>query len=198
MVSPEQTLARFVTDLQPAQVPPDTQRVLRQMVMAVCGTAIAGAAEDGVAALRDWLCENGGAPQATTLVFGDKLPAHAAAQFNGTLCRALDFCDAMAPGPHNGAALFPAALAAAELVGGCTGTEFITALAAGAELGARFNLNEAQYNGLDPTGIAVVFASTAAAARILKLTPEQTLNALALAFNRCGGSFQSQDRKSVV
>lgn len=191
MVTPEQTLARFVTDLQPAQVPPDTQRVLRQLVMAVCGTAIAGAAEDGVAALRDWLCENCGAPQATTLVFGDKLPAHAAAQFNGTLCRALDFCDAMAPGPHNGAALFPAALAAAELVGGCTGTEFITALAAGAELGARFNLNEAQYNGLDPTGIAVVFASTAAAARILKLTTEQTLNALALAFNRCGGSFQS-------
>ena len=32
---------------------------------------------------------------------------------------------------------------------------------------------------------------TAAAARILKLTPRQTLHALALAFNRCGGSFQS-------
>ena len=37
----------------------------------------------------------------------------------------------------------------------------------------------------------VVFAATAAAARILKLTPTQTLHALALAFNRCGGSFQS-------
>ena len=47
------------------------------------------------------------------------------------------------------------------------------------------------YDGFDPTGIAVVFAPTAAAARILKLTPQQTLHALALAFNRCGGSFQS-------
>jgi 2-methylcitrate dehydratase PrpD len=37
----------------------------------------------------------------------------------------------------------------------------------------------------------VVFSATAAASRILKLTTEQTLHALALAFNRCGGSFQS-------
>jgi 2-methylcitrate dehydratase PrpD len=37
----------------------------------------------------------------------------------------------------------------------------------------------------------VVFAASAAAARILKLTQTQTLHALALAFNRCGGSFQS-------
>jgi 2-methylcitrate dehydratase PrpD len=107
------------------------------------------------------------------------------------MCRALDFCDAMAPGPHIGAALFPAALAAAELAGGCSGAEFLAALVAGAELSSRFNLSEAQYDGFDPTGIVVVFSAAAAASRILKLTPEQTLHALALAFNRCGGSFQS-------
>ena len=107
------------------------------------------------------------------------------------MCRALDFCDAMAPGPHIGAALFPAALATAELAGGCSGEEFMTALVAGAELSSRFNLSEAQYDGFDPTGIVDVFSATAAASRIHKLTPEQTLHALALAFNRCGGSFQS-------
>lgn len=191
MGTPEQQLADFVADLRADQVPPEAQRVVRLMVMAVCGTGFAGAAEDGVPALRELLCEAGGAPQATTLVYGDRLPARAAAQFNGTLCRALDFCDAMAPGPHIGAALFPAALAAAELSGGCTGAEFMAALAAGAELSSRLNLSEAQYNGFDPTGIAVVFAATAAASRILRLTPEQTRNALGLAFNRCGGSFQS-------
>jgi 2-methylcitrate dehydratase PrpD len=47
------------------------------------------------------------------------------------------------------------------------------------------------YDGFDPTGVSVVFASTAAAARILGLSPQQTLNALGLALNRCGGSFQS-------
>ena len=119
MTTLERQLAEFAVQLQIDQVPPEAQRVVQRMVMAVIGTGIAGAAEDGVAALHELLSQAGGAGQATTLVFGRQLPAAAAAQFNGTMCRALDFCDAMAPGPHIGAALFPAALAAAELVGGC-------------------------------------------------------------------------------
>ncbi|HSW21783.1 MAG TPA: MmgE/PrpD family protein, partial [Burkholderiaceae bacterium] len=187
----ETQLAEFVCTLQARDLSPPAQRVLRHMLMAVAGTALAGAAEDGVPALRELLRERGGAPQASTFVFGDRLPAAAAARFNGTLCRALDYCDAMAPGPHIGSSLFPAALAAAELAGGCSGAEFIAALAGGAELASRLNLSEAQYDGFDPTGVLVVFAATAAASRVLRLTPTQTLHALALAFNRCGGSFQS-------
>jgi 2-methylcitrate dehydratase PrpD len=187
----EHTLAEFVTGLRLPSVPAETQRVVRRVVLAVAGTAFAGAEEDGVLALRELLLDAGGAAQATVLVYGDRLPAVAAAQLNATMCRALDFCDAMAPGPHIGAALFPAALAAAELAGGCSGEEFLTALVAGAELSSRFNLSEAQYDGFDPTGIVVVFSAAAAASRILGLTTEQTLHALALAFNRCGGSFQS-------
>ena len=191
MAQLEHTLAEFVTGLRLPSVPAETQRVVRRVVLAVVGTAFAGAEEDGVVALRELLIDAGGAAQATVLVYGDRLPAVAAAQLNATMCRALDFCDAMAPGPHIGAALFPAALAAAELAGGCSGEEFLTALVAGAELSSRFNLSEAQYDGFDPTGIVVVFSAAAAASRILGLTTEQTLHALALAFNRCGGSFQS-------
>ncbi|HEX2542935.1 MAG TPA: MmgE/PrpD family protein [Caldimonas sp.] len=187
----EHTLAEFVTALGLRSVPPEPQRVVRRVLLAVAGTGFAGAAEDGVLALRELLVDAGGAAQATVLVYGDRLPATAAAQLNGTVCRALDFCDAMAPGPHIGAALFPAALAAAELAGGCSGEEFLAALVAGAEISSRFNLSEAQYDGFDPTGIVVAFAAAAAASRILGLTTEQTLHALALAFNRCGGSFQS-------
>ncbi|HEY6512851.1 MAG TPA: MmgE/PrpD family protein [Burkholderiaceae bacterium] len=187
----ETQLADFVCTLQARDVSPAARQVLRRMLMAVTGSALAGAGEDGIAGLRALLRERGGAAQAGTLVFGDRLPAAAAARFNGTLCRALDFCDAMSPGPHIGSSLFPAALAAAELAGGCSGAEFVAALAAGAEVSSRLNLSESQYDGFDPTGVLVVFAATAAAARILRLTSEQTLHALALAFNRCGGSFQS-------
>jgi 2-methylcitrate dehydratase PrpD len=187
----ESRLAEFVCTLRAGDVSAPAQRVLRRMLLAVTGTALAGAGEDGIGALRALLAERGGTPQATAFVFGDRLPAAAAARFNGTLCRALDYCDAMAPGPHIGAALLPAALAAAELAGGCGGDEFLAALAAGAEVAARLNLGESQYDGFDPTGVLVVFAAAAAAARLLRLTPQQTLHALALAFNRCGGSFQS-------
>ena len=187
----ERALARFVAGFALAEVPDDAVRTVRRIVLAVCGTAAAGAEEAGIAELRAVLLERGGAPQATVLIHGDRLPAASAAMLNGTICRALDYCDAMAPGPHIGSSVFTAALAAAELRGGCSGAELMAALAVGAEVGARMNLTEAMYDGFDPTGVAVVFAATAAAARVLALDEARTHHALALAFNRCAGSFQS-------
>ena len=87
--------------------------------------------------------------------------------------------------------MIPAALAASELVGGCSGQDFITAVAVGTEVAARLNLSEAAYDGFDPTGICVPFGATAAASKILGLRQKELWNALALAFNYCGGSFQS-------
>src|SRR5690606_34573077 len=144
-------------------------------------TAIAGASEDGCASLRELLVDRGGKPECTAFVHGDRLPAPSAALLNGVMCRALDFCDAMVPGLHIGSSLVPAALAAAELAGGCSGSEFVAALAAGAEIAARLNRSEADYDGFDPTGVAGVFAATAAAGRILRLDETQMRNALALA-----------------
>ena len=47
--------------------------MVRRVVMAVTGTGFAGATEDGVLALRELLVEAGGAAQATSLVYGDRL-----------------------------------------------------------------------------------------------------------------------------
>jgi 2-methylcitrate dehydratase PrpD len=187
----ERALARFVRDLSYDSLPEAALQVVRQLLLATSGTAIAGGAEDGIEALREMLLERGGRAEATVFVFGDRLPAPGAALLNGTMCRALDYCDAMAPGMHIGSSLIAAAFAAAELRGACTGREFIAALAAGTEVSSRMNLTEAMYDGFDPTGITAGFAAAAAAARLLDLDETQTHHALALAFNRCGGSFQS-------
>jgi 2-methylcitrate dehydratase PrpD len=124
-------------------------------------------------------------------VHGGRIPAHDAAFVNGVMARALDFCDSMAPGPHPGAAVIPAALAASELRGGCSGRDFVTAVTVGTEVASRLNLSEAAYDGFDPTGICVPFGAAAAAARILGLNQKEIWNTLALTFNNCGGSFQS-------
>jgi len=190
-MTPEHQLAEFVTDIQLAEAASTALTTAHRVLLASVGAGIAGAREEGLAEMRGLLRARGGRAEAHTFVYGDDLPALAAAQFNGTLCRALDFCDAMAPGPHFGSAVVPAACAATELAGGCSGTEFLLALLVGCEVGARLNLTEEMYGGFDPTGVAAVFASTAAAARILRLSTKQTLNALGLALNRCAGSFQS-------
>jgi 2-methylcitrate dehydratase PrpD len=52
-MSIEQRFADFICTLQAADVPADAQRVVRQVLLAATGAAVAGAGEDGIAALRE-------------------------------------------------------------------------------------------------------------------------------------------------
>jgi 2-methylcitrate dehydratase PrpD len=189
-MSIEHDLVRFVCRTAYEDLKPEPLRTIKNQLLTVLGTTIAGATQAGCQTLIDFYLSQGGKEEATILIYGGRIPAQAAALVNGVMARALDFDDALAPGVHIGASTVPAALAAAELRGGMDGREFLTALLVGTEVGVRLNLPEAAYNGLDPTGICTVFAATAAASRVLGLNEEETWNALALAFNRAGGSFQ--------
>lgn len=194
----EAALARFVVTLDHREVPGEVLETVKNIVLAVAGTAVGGAGEEGVDDLRALLLEQGGKPEATVLVYGDRLPAKSAAMLNSMMARALDYCDAMVPGVHLGSSIVPAALVAAEQAGGVTGSEWLSALTAGLEVGSRLNVSEQAYGGRDPTGVAALFAATAAAARILRLDERQTLHALALGFNRCAGSVQSNVDASLA
>ena len=187
----EHELVRFVCRTDHDDLKRDVLATVKNQLLTVLGTTIAGSTEAGCETLLDFCLSQGGKAEASVLVHGGRLPAQAAALVNGVMARALDFDDALAPGVHIGASTVPAGLAAAELRGGVDGREFLAALLVGAEVGARLNLTEAAYSGLDPTGICTVFAATATASRVLGLDVEETWNALALAFNRAGGSFQS-------
>ncbi|MBN2033935.1 MAG: MmgE/PrpD family protein [Deltaproteobacteria bacterium] len=184
-------LSRFISHTSYDGVAPEVLETIKNQLLTVFGTTIAGSTQAGCRTLIDLYLSQGGREEASILVHGGRIPAQNAALVNAVMARALDFDDALTPGVHIGASTVPAALAAAELRGGLTGREFLNALLVGAEVGVRLNLTEAAYNGLDPTGICTVFASAATASRVLGLSDEETGNALALAFNRAGGSFQS-------
>ena len=189
-MSIEHDLVRFIRRTAYEELKSAPLGTIKNQLLTVLGTTIAGSTQAGCRTLIDFYLSQGGKQEATILVYGGRIPAQAAALVNGVMARALDFDDALAPGVHLGASTVPAALAAAELRGGVDGREFLTALLVGTEVGVRLNLPEAGYNGLDPTGICTVFAATAAASRVLGLSEEEAWNALALAFNRAGGSFQ--------
>jgi len=187
----ERQLVDYTLDTKFEDLPPIAVDTAKKMLLADIGTTIAGAQADGCQELAEFYRDEGGKPEATVLVHGDRLPAHNAVFVNAMMSRALDFCDAIAPGPHIGSSTIPTALACCELAGGCNGREFLSALVVGAEVAARLNLTESAYDGFDPTGICVPFGATAVACRLLGMTKRQTWDALGLVFNSCGGSFQS-------
>jgi len=190
-MSAESAIVEYVCSTRYGDLSDAALATVVDMLRADIGTSVAGAYADGCREIVDYVRKLGGCAEATLLVHGGRVPAQSAALVNAVLSRALDYCDAIAPGAHIGSSTMPVALACAELRGGCDGREFLAALAVGTEVAARFNLTEAAYDGLDPTGICVPFGATAVACRLLELDHKQTMNALGIALNRCGGSFQS-------
>lgn len=186
----ERKLAQYIAETTFDDLPTEPIDVIKNVILTVVGSTFAGATSEGCEAMVHLVREWSGREEATMLVYGDKVPAHNAVLVNSTMARALDICDFMPPGIHIGSSSIPTALAAAEFAGGCSGKEFLTSLVLGTEVAARIN-SISDYDGFDPTGVCTIFATAAIAGRILGLNPAQMLNALALAFNRAGGSFQS-------
>jgi len=186
----ERLLAQYVTDTAYEALPEKPVAIAKEVMLTVLGTTIAGANAEGCEALVRQVRKWGGRKEATILMHGGKVPAYNAALVNSAMARALDFCDGMVPGMHVGSSSVPTALAAAELAGGCTGKEFLTALVVGTEVASRLNAVSV-YDGFDPTGVCTIFGAAAIAGRILRLDARQMKDALALAFNKAGGSMQS-------
>jgi 2-methylcitrate dehydratase PrpD len=187
----EKALVDYIVHTDLGGIPKEPIDTIRKMILTVLGTTIAGSRAEGCEPLVRFYKAMGGKEEATIFIHGGRIPAQNAVLVNSAMARALDFDDAMAPGIHIGASAVPTAFATAELAGGCSGKDLLTALVLGVETAARLNLTESTYDGFDPTGICTVFASTVTASRILGLSESETWNALALAFNRSSGSFQS-------
>jgi 2-methylcitrate dehydratase PrpD len=194
----EEIFAKFVHEAKYEDLPREIVDVVKRQIVAAWGATIVGKTSGGIPALAEFAAEMGGKEEASIVLYGNRTPAQQAAFVNAAMARAWDIDDHRSPGIHVGSACIPAAFAAAELAGGCSGKDIITAIAVGVETSLRLNLEEGEYAGFDPTGINAVFATTAAASWILKLGEHEILHAFALAFNKCGGSFQSNTDGSLA
>ena len=104
----ERKLIKYICESNFGDIPPQPLNVVKNMVLTVLGTTIAGARAEGCEQLVDLYRELGGTAEATILNYGNKIPAENAAFVNGVMARALDFCDAMEPGLHIGSSVVPA------------------------------------------------------------------------------------------
>ncbi|MFC4507766.1 MULTISPECIES: MmgE/PrpD family protein [Streptomyces] len=193
----EKEMASWGVRTRYEDLPDEVTELMKTLTWVIAGCTVAGGSADGCEEVVDLVRSWGGAEEATVLVHGGRVPAHAAVLANSTMARAHDICDFVMPGQHLGTSLVPVALAVTELVGGRSGAEVLTALAVGAEIGTRLGL-VTRHGGFDPSGVGTVIAATVVAGRLMALDDEQMLNAMALAFNRAGGSFQSNIDASLA
>lgn len=188
------TLARFAGALTLSDLPASAVAAAKANIFDTLACAAAGSSAAAIPELHSLVASWGGAPQASALVFGDKLPAHHAAWLNGAMAHARDYDDAHdAAVLHAGVSVIPAALAAAELAGGTSGADLIAGVAAGLEticrLGVATRLSIVE-SGYMYTPLFGYFAATVAAARVLKLDQAQFVNAIGVAYSQVSGNHQ--------
>jgi 2-methylcitrate dehydratase PrpD len=187
--------ARFSETLAWQTLPEPARRLARHEVLDLLGDMVAGRALLGTPAFLDGVRSWAGEGGACTMIDGTRAPPASAVLANGYWAHGLELDDTHdAAVLHAGASVIPAALAAAELRGGCSGQHFMEAVVVGIEvmcrlgLGTRLSLVE---SGWIYSSLLGHFGAALAASRVLSGTVEATQRALGMAYVLTGGNHQS-------
>ena len=184
-------LAERVAALRHEDFPPEAAYWGKVAVLDTLGVTLAGSTEEAPRIVEEVLDLRAGEGPCLITGTSRRVRALDAALVNGTAAHALDYDNtAKNLGGHVSAVMVPALLAAAEAHGG-SGRDLLLAHAAGYEVGAAIGRAVNPYHtelGWHPTATVGVFAVTAACAKLLKLTADETETALALATSLASGT----------
>jgi len=183
-------VARFVVSTETSDIPADAYEHAKLAVLDWLGVTLAGASDPLVQKLVHFSDSLGGIPQSSVLGYNTKKTVTQAALINGAASHALDFDDSHAVfRGHPSASILATVLAFAEM-DNKSGKELLAAYLVGLQAGfvvAESGGSEIYARGMHNTSAIGVIASAAAAAHLLDLDEEQTLNALAIATTQSFG-----------
>lgn len=186
--------AEFSSSLSASALPHSALNAAKTNLFDTLACAIAGSSAPGVHDVAELVRQWGGASEASIWGSADRVPAHHAAWVNGMMAHARDYDDTHdAAVLHAGVSVVPAALAAAELNGDATGADLLAGIAAGLELISRLGVGTTIgiiESGFIYTSLFGYFGATAAAARVMGLNAEETINALGVAYSQAAGTHQ--------
>lgn len=187
--------AGFSSALEFSDLPASVVAAAKLNVFDTLACSIAGLRAPGVQEVLDIVRDWGGKPEAQVLWSDLRVPAPQAAWINGIMAHACDYDDTHDKAVlHGGISVLPAVLAAVEIAGRpVSGKEFYAAVAVGLELICRIGV--ATKIGLIQAGFIYsalfsYFAAAAAASRVLRLSPKDTINAIGIAYSQASGTHQ--------
>jgi 2-methylcitrate dehydratase PrpD len=192
VAAPTREVANWVATLTYDDLPQRTREVVRIAILDTIGAGVYGYCTPWAQMLLTW-ARRGTTGTGEARVWGEAQPSLRttdAALVNATAAHAFELDDYHNAKLHPGAVVVPAAIAVAEKLNS-TGTELVTAIAAGYEVMIRTSLalnpSAARLRGWHLTGVCGPFGAAAACASLLKLNTEQTAWALGLAGTQGAG-----------
>lgn len=188
-LSATQTLARFITESRFEALPEALRHEGRRSILNHIGCALGVARDPAVVTALEIMRESSGKAVASVYGQREKLGVMEAAFVNAIASNLLDYDDThLRTVIHPSAPVAPAVFALAEETG-ATGAEVLHAFLLGGEVACRIGnaVSPGHYaRGWHITASTGVFGAAAAAARLLRLSAEQTADALGIAASQSG------------
>ena len=189
-------IARFITGLSYDKIPRRILIPMQQSVPDTIGCALLGASTDFAQLVGDFVSDWDSRGDAAIWGTSRRAAMPFAAMANSAACHAWDYDDTLLPAVlHPGSVALPTALAVAERLGGkISGKDLLTALAAGYEVGNVIGTalgSKAFASGGFYNSVPTIFVALATAAKLMRLSEEQTMRALGLAASQAGGLYSA-------
>jgi len=194
---PTRHLAQFSASLRFEQLPGEVVEKLKLSILDTLGCCIFGASLPSVQKVAKVAAMEGCTPNSAAFGMPLRTSAALAALLNGTSAHAFQLDEIHIESTlHPGSLALPAAFALGESDPTVNGRDLIVAMAAAYEVGIRIGLAAKGgmfKSGFHNQGTTGVFIAAAAAARILRLDPQQTQHALGIAGSQAAGLMAVQD-----
>ena len=188
-LSATQILGRFVSESRFEALPEALRHEGQRSILNHVGCALGVARDPAVITALEIMRDASGKPSATVLGQRDRLGVMEAAFVNAIASNLLDYDDThLRTVIHPSAPVAPVAFALGEEVG-ASGAEVLHAFLLGAEITCRIGnaVSPGQYaRGWHITASCGVFGAAATAARLMRLSAEQTADALGIAASQSG------------
>ncbi len=190
MMSPTKAIVSLIKETTYDHLPQEAMINAKIAIQDCLGTILLGAVEPSGKIMIEFAKETGGRPLSTILGSGLKTSPVNAAFANGTMGHSLDYDDVnWSMIGHPSVAILPSVLAIGEMVG-ASGKEVLTAYVLGFETAAKIGsitMPGHSERGWHATGTLGTLGASAAAAKLLGLTEDQTVNALGIASSEASG-----------
>lgn len=184
---PAGKLAQWIVNTPYESIPVGVVELAKKAIFDTLAASIAGSGWEVSPQIVEQVTEWGGLPQSPILIYGNKVPAPAAAFANGVMARGIDMGDVHEKGGHVTEWNVPTMLAALGIPDEpISGQEFIAAYLTGAEFSVRASA-AADISPHSAYGLPGEFygslCSAASVSRLLGLTVEETWNALGICYS---------------
>jgi 2-methylcitrate dehydratase PrpD len=190
-------LAAFAANLRYEDIPEQVVAHIRLSILDGIGCCLFGITLPWTRMLAETVIADGGDPVASLLGRGEKLPVAGAVLVNATAGHAFEIDDIHRDSIlHPNSITVPVALNMAEMLGGLSGREAVTAIIAGYEVANRIGMaagTDLLLRGFHPQGTSGAIAAAVTAGRAVGLGEEQMLQAIGIAGSLGAGLMAAQE-----